>query len=361
MSSELDVRFTSSADDFSSFEVCYQRRKDWDSGEGMNGFNPLCETPERIPADRPVPFEARQGFWQVQYRGVDPAGNASNWSEPLIVLFEQQNARQKIVNRANIQASEISARGFSATPMGMLTSLEIYSEWQKLPTAYEREQLESAILLTLHRPWMEPSVQVNMRVVPQDHYPRIAFPVLGGKKFISIEIVSELTGGWHFEAVLTDIDSLVEKSLPPPDILPNGWQVSRDGTRFFWFTMHYVYYGKLNGDDIKFHTLDYKDNYISSVRFINDDSQLVVMTSTVNKLIFFSAQDELVEIKEEIIPIAPHSTYEVPSIVTITDDARAFLMPDSENNSLSKWSLFEEGSRTPVDFNPELIPEFSIA
>jgi len=361
LGSDQDVRFTSPADDFSSFEVCYQRRTDWDSGEDLGGFQPVCEKPERIPKDRPIPFDSRRGFWQVQYRGFDPAGNASGWSEPLMILFEQQTARQKIVNRMNSQSTDLLAWGYAATPMGMLASLEIYKEWQSLPTAFEREEMESSILLTLHRPWMEPSVQVIMRVVPDNHYPRIAFPVLGGKKFVSIEIVSELEGGWHFEATLTDVESNLAKSLTPPDHLPNGWQVSKDGTQFFWFTTEYVYYGKLNGSDVRFQTLAFKDDYISSVRFLDSDTQLVVYTSMKNKLTYFSTDNELTEINQKSVPLDFNEYHEVPSIVPITDDTNGILVKDFEQNSLSVWSLFEEGSRKLLDFNPELVPTFSIS
>ncbi|HYX36486.1 MAG TPA: hypothetical protein VE954_25545 [Oligoflexus sp.] len=359
LSSDQDIRFTSPADDFYAFDVCHLKRQDWDAGN-VNGFEPLCEKPERIAADRPVSFDTRQGFWQLSYRGVDPAGNTSDWSEPLMILLEQQNARLKIASKTSQQNAELSAGGYAKTPFGMLTSLEIYKEWQNLPTLFEREQLETSILLTMHRPWMEPSVQVNMRVAPQNHYPRLALPLADGKYFVSIESVYQ-PNKLHFAASLTNAETFEEKALITSDGLPNGWQVSKDGSKFFWFTFTYVYYGKLIGNDVKIQKMEFKDDYISAVRFLKNDTQIVVATRIhENKLTYFEAADQLTQLGSEPILIDIWKTNVVPSIVSITDDARGVWMEDVDNNSLSSWSIFEEGARNSLDFNPELVPGFDI-
>jgi WD40 repeat protein len=361
LSSDQDVRFTSLAEDFHAFDICNQKRLDWDVGE-IKGFAPLCEKPERITAGRPVPFDSRQGFWQLYYRGVDPAGNVSDWSEPMIILLEQENARLQIVNKASKQASELNSGGYQFTPYSMLSALEIYNDWQNLPTSFEKTQMEQAILLTVQRPWMEPSVLIPMRIMPENHYATLGFPVANGKKFVSIETVYETAGIHRFEAIIVDTKTLKEEKLCEPTRPPEYWQVSKDGTKFFWFTIESVHYGKLVGEEIKFQTIDYKDEYVSAVRFVNDDAQIVVATTLKkNKLTFFDAGEQLVEVKSELAPNDVWASNVVPSIVRLTDDTRGVWMTDPDKNSLSAWSIFESDVRTPLDFDPELIPEFSIA
>jgi WD40 repeat protein len=360
LSSDQDVRFTSSANDFQSFDICYHKLSDWDLGDLKELF-PLCDKPERIPADRPVPFESRKGFWQLAYRGVDRAGNVSEWSQPMVILIEQQNARLQLINKATKQASDLDRGGYRYTPYSMLDALEIYNDWQGLPTSFERDQLESSILLIMHRPWMEPSVAVPLRVAPLNHYPKVAFPVAHGKKFVSIEGVFEAGKDYFFKATLVDMQSLLETSMPAPKYLPSGWQVSKDGTKFFWFTISGVHYGKLSGDEVKVQELNFEDDYVSSVRFIKDDSELAIVTTrNKNKITYYQTGEQLVESNSEPLPIDIWSSDIVPSVVRLTDDARSIWMKNLERNSLEAWSLYESEGRKPLDFDPALIPNFSI-
>ncbi|MDQ3234036.1 MAG: hypothetical protein M3Q07_19675 [Pseudobdellovibrionaceae bacterium] len=154
LNAEDDLNFIADNKDVVAHEVCWQARKDWDEGVPIVNHLEVCSHPQKVERDKNVIFSDRKGFWQLQYRGSDQAGNVSHWSRAVIVLLKQTSSIEKLKIKANSIATIVEAKPVDGAANAMVSALELHQGWLGLPTQYERDTLENVVLLSMHRPWL---------------------------------------------------------------------------------------------------------------------------------------------------------------------------------------------------------------
>lgn len=363
LSSEDDVHFTSKAEDFVAFDVCYEPRADWNAGTDIGPMTDLCAKPERVAGSRPVPVNERSGFWQLRYRGVDPAGNTSAWSDPSILLFEHTNVQQRLLSRAAAQQAELDTRFVAGTPNAMLIGLEMYQSWRNLPTAYERERLEASVLLALHRPWFSPGVQQVMHVLPELNIPRLAFPVMNGKKLVFAESPppSEANAS-GLRIVLQNAETYAEeKQLPSTRTAPERWGVSADGLRFFYHDATILFYVNL-GDTISISMFTAgPGGFIISARFLQKDQEFVIVSNDNKKLMEhrFEAGEKLKRHDPDTSRSKTLVGDQIQRYLQLDAEGQGFWVEDYQRGGLGYSPLFTDNEARTSKFDPLFIPNFA--
>lgn len=279
LNAESDVSFVSESKDVIYHEACWQERKDWDRDL------PLCENPQKIEIGKNLVSPSRKGFWQLQYRGVDAAGNKAGWSPPQIVLLEQTSRMESIKAKAANIASIVDNNPANGTARAMVSGLELYKLWRDLPTQFERDRLENIVMLSLHRPWLHDTIRQDIRV--QDSADEMMFygDFIGDGSLI-------LT----YQRNLKDVNNKImelrvfnTKTREYNILLTEDWKyisaevvlVSPDKKMFaFWIAdSPFFWVGRVDGDNVTVQRAakpDLEDN-ARPAAFINDNKQLVML------------------------------------------------------------------------------------
>ncbi len=283
LNAEENLTFVSDDSDVSYYEVCWQKRADWNSGEILDQDLPLCKETQRVDRDMNLNLSERNGFWQLEFRSTDRAGNQSEWSKSQIVLLQQTAAIDGMKIKAAKIASIVEAKPVDGAASAMVLAMELYSAWINLPTSYERDYLEGVVQLSLHRPWLRDTIRQDLlfQDLPDAMYWSNAW-FDHGKKIISYERNRSNYDDKYMEVKLYDLKDFSSKHLFKVD-----WEyaygstyfvISNDGKKFIYCvsSARKIWVGELAGDDVRVSEVEF-EMQPWGVRFIDDDRKIVVI------------------------------------------------------------------------------------
>lgn len=358
--SERDIRFRTTSDDLKVIEVCVSKLSDWDNGKIVDFDDSICTNPLLINIDQSVPLPERKGFWKLQFRGVDQAGNASSWSPPMTILSRQSLEIEKLKSRAVQIANVVDSKGPEGSTQAMMLTLELYQSWNALPTEYEKKLLENMIILSLHRPWFQDSLYQEIRT-SQETLGQIFFalPLMKGKKILLLEGYVFNSSNRKLFAKILDMETFEVNVLQEIDDESIGIKkggVSKDGTKFFWCGGDdSIYFGSINETGVVFDRLPVGQE-IFSARFIDRDSKIAILTDT--DVLTIDLEDE----KRKLVakPYLNQFNLVFPN-TQLTDDGHGFYFEDYELSKIVRYSFGQSKTEgVEISIPNDVLPGFNI-
>lgn len=283
LDAEENLTFQSNDSDIKYYEVCWQQRPDWNVGQIAERNLSRCPVVQRINKDQNLNLSERKGFWQLEFRSIDQAGNISDWSEPQIVLLHQTSTADGIKIKASKIASIVEANPVDGAANAMVLSLDLHKSWLNLPTEYERSHLEGIVQLSMHRPWLRDSIRQDL--VFQDlpdamHWQNVWFD--GGTKILSYERNRANYDKKFIELKMYDLKKFSGKSILTIDwgyisFTSSFFAISSSEKKFVFGAGDKIWVGELlSDDDVRIIEIDPGAGVLNA-KFIEQDRYIVML------------------------------------------------------------------------------------
>ncbi|MDQ3232439.1 MAG: WD40 repeat domain-containing protein [Pseudobdellovibrionaceae bacterium] len=115
--------------------------------------------------DAVSPMENR-GFWRLQYRGLDEAGNSSGWQEPQVILYTDQKALDDLKQAGRADVLQFLYNDGLGLAKILRETLYQFKNWQSLVTDHEKDLGRPLIYSQLNAAYVSMNINGPMLVSP---------------------------------------------------------------------------------------------------------------------------------------------------------------------------------------------------